>query len=423
MKLEHSFGQMCAGFGLGCILVATLTPIPGEGAASATTPIWCLICGDHGGVDVILNVLLFIPFALGLRAAGTPTRRVIVLAAGLSLFVESMQFEFIKGRDASLSDLLTNTMGGAIGAVLGAHLRLLAVPRAPGARALARGWATGWLALWAAAAWLLQPWAPAGGLQTAWGVDVPGHAVFQGRVRAVSGDLPRAPGAVPDTLDLPRHLAMGTFTFTVDVTTGQPRAIPAPIVALLHDDRLFGILYEVHDDLVLELPTHAHQLRLRAPALRLDAGLSAPGSPVSITAELRGRTLQIASTADGGSHQRRSAVALSPSFGWSLLLPFDYAYGPEVGLLTAVWLAALLLPLGYWAGRGWRPGWRIAAGLATVVAVGLGAIPWLTHYAPVHRSEWLAAAGGLTIGWALARAVAYLGRRCASPSTSEFCSS
>src|SRR5262249_48825431 len=92
VKLQNTFGQMCAGFGLGCILVATLTPIPGGVEASATTPIWCLICGDHGGVDVILNVILFVPFALGLRAAGTPARRVIALAALLSLFVESMQF-------------------------------------------------------------------------------------------------------------------------------------------------------------------------------------------------------------------------------------------------------------------------------------------------------------------------------------------
>jgi hypothetical protein len=194
-------------------------------------------------------------------------------------------------------------------------------------------------------------------------------------------------------------------------------------VAVLHDGRLFGIVYDIHDDLMLEFPTHAHQLRFRAPALRLDAGVPAVGVPFRIVAALRERTLEIASTYEGSARVRRAELALSPSFGWSLLLPFDYAYGPEVRLLTGLWIAGLLLPLGYWAGWGWQPGWRLVVGLATVAAAGLGAVPWLTRYAPVHRSEWLAAVGGLAIGWAVARSVAYLGRRCASPSTGEFCSS
>jgi glycopeptide antibiotics resistance protein len=98
--------------------VATLVPAPGNAAAAAATPLWCLVCGPRGEVDVVLNLLLFVPFAVGLRLAGMPFRRIVAWAAGLTLAVETLQATVIPGRDASLSDLLTNTTGAMLGAAL-----------------------------------------------------------------------------------------------------------------------------------------------------------------------------------------------------------------------------------------------------------------------------------------------------------------
>jgi hypothetical protein len=114
-----------------------------------------------------------------------------------------------------------------------------------------------------------------------------------------------------------------------------------------------------------------------------------------------------------------SFLALSPSFGWSLVIPFDYAFGPEAHWLTALWIAALLLPIGYWSAAAGDK--RQLAALATLLFAGLGLIPLLLNYPPVHWSEWVAGVAGGGAGWATHHAAAYFGGRCDSPSTRESC--
>ena len=89
--------------------MATLTPAPGDPVGSRV----CLICGANGGVDAILNVLLFVPFGAGLALAGVRFRWAILVVILLSACVETAQL-FIPGRDTSLGDLATNTIGGAL---------------------------------------------------------------------------------------------------------------------------------------------------------------------------------------------------------------------------------------------------------------------------------------------------------------------
>src|SRR2546423_15044685 len=97
------------------ILVLTLAP-------DSDRPLgehFCLICGTFGGVDAVLNVLLFMPLGLGLAVAGTSPRRAIVSMAVLSALIELAQLLVVPGRDATIGDLLTNSIGGALGFVLG----------------------------------------------------------------------------------------------------------------------------------------------------------------------------------------------------------------------------------------------------------------------------------------------------------------
>ena len=103
-------GRAAVAVSLLAILVATLTPIGG-----APQPIsLCLLCGDRGVADALRNVILFVPFGMAASRCGLRDARVMATAALLSLAVESAQI-WIPGRDASLGDVVFNSMGAAVG--------------------------------------------------------------------------------------------------------------------------------------------------------------------------------------------------------------------------------------------------------------------------------------------------------------------
>ena len=104
-------GGVIAVASVAAILVATLLPDAGKPVDSHL----CIVCGTLGGVDSILNVLLFFPLGIGLALSGIPWKRAVLTACALSLTVETAQFLFVPGRDATLGDVVTNTVGGALG--------------------------------------------------------------------------------------------------------------------------------------------------------------------------------------------------------------------------------------------------------------------------------------------------------------------
>jgi glycopeptide antibiotics resistance protein len=73
-----------------------------------------VLCGDGALADVILNAALFLLLGAALSVAGRRAWRTIALGALLSCGVESAQF-VIPGRDPSLSDVLFNSLGTALG--------------------------------------------------------------------------------------------------------------------------------------------------------------------------------------------------------------------------------------------------------------------------------------------------------------------
>ena len=127
---QRRLGYWLATAGLAFIFVLTLSPYPEAAARAASTPLTCIVCGDRGGVDVLLNILLFLPLGFGLALADFSWRRVLILALLLSFSIELLQMKAIAGRDASLGDVLTNTFGGGSRRVPGWPL---AGPRTPAA--------------------------------------------------------------------------------------------------------------------------------------------------------------------------------------------------------------------------------------------------------------------------------------------------
>ncbi|MHB1225417.1 MAG: VanZ family protein, partial [Gemmatimonadaceae bacterium] len=124
--------------------VATLAP--GSPVPLEPTDLTCLVCGSAGTADVIRNLLLFLPLGVAGALLGWRWPRALAAGFALSLTVESLQLLVVPGRDPSLSDLLTNTVGTAVGFALAAGWSRWGSPSRRGARALAAAGAVAWAA-------------------------------------------------------------------------------------------------------------------------------------------------------------------------------------------------------------------------------------------------------------------------------------
>lgn len=410
--------------GLLGILAATMYPVRTTTEASRQTPLWCLVCGSDGGVDVLLNVFLFLPFAVGLRLAGVSGRRVVLVSAMLSLCVETIQFVAVPGRDASLSDLLTNTLGGTIGAAAGPLVLSALFPTPRAARRFLWLWAGLWLTMLALSAWLMTPWVPNATAWSRWAPNASWFDPFHGRVTGVAATGLTLPnGRLSDSAaeTLRRQLREEKVALAVDLVSGPPPDVRAWVYLVEVGPMVLPLLRQEGTGLFFSIPARSLQFRLRAPTLALPHGFpQEPGVRVLLNPLEEGRRLRVASTYDGTV--RSSEVQLSPAQGWMLIAPFGITLDRHERLITGLYLAMFLLPLGYWAAHSEAAG-RALGVLAGTLALGLGLIPFWFGFPPVHWSEWAAALAAVTAGWALHRPAAYLQTRCASPSISEYSSS
>src|SRR5262245_26243883 len=111
-------------------IIAFVTLIPQSGPAPRFTP--CLICGDRGVSDALVNLMLFLPLGLSLSLRN-PDRARYRIPVLLSFTVETAQ-HFIPGRSPTYGDLLFNSLGGWLGIWLGTHSHLWWDPSARVAR-------------------------------------------------------------------------------------------------------------------------------------------------------------------------------------------------------------------------------------------------------------------------------------------------
>jgi len=405
------------------VLIATLTPVRDLQGLAAATPLLCLVCGDYGGADVAANLLLFLPLAVGLRLSGQSWGRTVLVCGLLSFTVELLQLRVVAGRDASLSDLLTNTTSAAVGATLGGLLPRMVGPRPREAAAFLAGGLAFLLLLLSASAWLLMPWVPDSPLLSHWAHEAPGFDVFTGRVESVYLDGAPMPstGSPTDSAALRRRLAAGSFVLETEVVSGAPMADRSWIYTLRVPSGRALTLSQLRREARIEVPTRALRFRLWSASVTLPQGLPGrAGVPVRLSSSGRDGRVRLASTYDG--RERSVELTISPAFGWVMIMPLELATGTGVRWITAIGLVAVWLPLGFWARRTGRPGAALTA-LAGGLVLALGVIPAAGGFPPVHWSEWLAGALGAAGGWALHRPAAYLEGRCASPSDIEFSSS
>ena len=387
------------------IAVATLRPGPWGPTESRL----CLICGQYGTMDALLNVLLFVPLGVGFGLTSVKPARAVAVMIAYSIAIEALQLRIIPGRDASAGDVVTNSLGGALGCLLGMSWPAVVAPAARSATRLAAGWLGIWVLaqILVAYSFVPSPTAPPyyGQIDRPRGFSRP---AFPGDVLAASvSGLPLARGALADAPRLASLVSSDSGArFHVLARSGGPVAGRAEI-AVISGPGLVRIAGVEQDGaaVVFGVRTGADRLRLRTYRYRLPEIFRSGDSrldTVVVEGRFTRRVVDVSATARGERRARQFVPRLSQ--GWILFTPMRvYVDDDAAEVLVSILFAALLIaPAGWWmafavAGRA-RP--RLAAGamVLVVTAGGLAVIPAAFGLQPSLWWEWVAVLTGATLG-------------------------
>jgi hypothetical protein len=373
-------------------------PLPRE---FVTVPSWhCVLCGDGGATDFVLNLLLFAPFGLIARLARWPLGRLAAGAFALTLAIEVYQGTVLIGRDATLGDVVANTSGAMMGWWLVAWFgSFRTAPRRAAATGMVilSGQCLVWLGTSAGMRPVLSrpaPWigrvGPAGRSSEPFEGTIEG-VVLDG-IEMTMAPVSRLPTS-GDSLDLAIALTR--------TTTGTP-ARAASIVRLFDArSHVFLRASQIGSGINVELPLAANAWRLRTPDWRFARALDTPvGTPWQFEWRRHDKAFEMTSAPVGGPQPAiHQAISVSIGLGWVWFHPFVSAIGDSAPWWTALWIAtwfALLGWTGKWVGRRFSA-MMLAAGIA--VFIGAGVIASL----PVSAGELSAALAGYGLGWLLAR--------------------
>lgn len=326
------------------VILATLRP------TAATAAHLCIVCGPHAAVEAVVNVLLFIPIGAGLALLGVRWRTAIVIGAAATVVIETLQLALPLGRVASISDLITNTVGTAIGFYLSEHRRAIAYPRSRAALRYAIGMGVAWLLTLTATAVALLPSVPEGAYVAQWGPVVEPFDRYTGRVIGahVSGvAIPNGPIAQSDKL---RHAMRQDVRVEVTTELGGAPLRLAPVLRLVGADSAeVFLLGQRKSDLLFRSRVLATEIRLVTPMVVMPDAVSTldaseRGTLVAGGRRERGR-LRVGALANDAN------LELHAGAGWLLFLPPASSLQASADLLSAVWSGMPLFAAGYWAGR------------------------------------------------------------------------
>ena len=346
---------------LGVISGSTLVPV---GGVEQVPSFFCVLCGHGAVADILLNVALFLPLGLALSADGWRPLRALTLGAAFSLAIEIAQFA-IPGRDPSLSDVLSNTLGTALGIGLVRSARVWWRPGPRLANALAIAAAVAAAGVLVSTGALFAPSFPEDTYYAGWTPRFGHLAWYGGRVQEVAlDDFPLPEGRIAASAQVRQHLAL-PYVLVVRARAGPHPAGLAPLFTINDRHTREIVLVGVRgDDLVYRYRTRAVAWGLRAPAIRVRGALRdvAAQSPLLITVRRTSSTYCLTvNTAE------RCGLGHTPGGAWALVLggqPIPIWLQPA---LPIVWLAALFVPIGLWARLDLASALAIALPLATAI--------------------------------------------------------
>ncbi len=347
----------------------------------------CVVCGSRGVADAVLNLLLFFPLGASLAPFYRP--RLVLLGGALTSCVIEFSQLYLPGRDASLGDVLFNTLGALLGMLAVRTLSRWSYPESTAASRACLGAALIAVSCFTLTGYLLQPVLPPTTYFGQW-TPILGHLEpYRGRiVSARIGGLELPSRQLADS-DRFRALMMGGTALEVMSVAGPaPRAL-APIFSVYDDlQREMILLGADRDHLVYRYRTRAAELRLDQPDLRLPGALAdvAPGDSIELSVHrvARGHVL---------THAGRAAhLSFSVGVGWALLMYPEWLSPGTMQLVSVLWIMVLAVPIGFWARR--RPE-SVAALTAVVLAFVL--IPPAVGLMTTPPGQW----GGLVVGLAI----------------------
>lgn len=394
--------------------IAWLTLGPAHASSSSIDSHLCLVCGPQAGVDILLNMLLFVPLGVGLRLSGLSPWKAVLICFALSLSIETAQAFIVRGRASTLSDILTNTSGGAIGFWSARTAPMWLAPSRKKAAWLAAMWGAIWLLIQIVSNY---SFAPSLSPSQYYGqiAQRGGRAMFHGQVDSARiGTIPIPDGAFADSRSI-RQLLLNGAPIVGFVTVAEPTPNFASLIRVA-DAKQRGIasIAEQGDQLVFSIRTGASNLRLREPAFGMPGVFTRARPPADsaadtlvLSARFNEGTVQL--VAQSRSAQRELNVSPRAALAWTVLVPFHgYLESSGVERVAAFfWTSVLLIPLGYWAAALARQSERAAAFalmsvLAALLATGLILVPAAFALKGATPLDWIAAVSGVGIGAALA---------------------
>lgn len=375
------------------VLIAVATLIPG-GAESGGDGLTCVFCSTFWLADAILNVLLFVPLGASFKLMRLSLCRAALYGLTYSLAIESAQLFLIAGRDPSIGDLASNTIGCSLGYSLAASMTRWLCPTHKLASQLSTTAAVGAFSVLMATGVLLQPAFTDSEYYGQWTPDLPHLERYHGAVidaRLDQHDIP--PGRLEHTSSIKAALLAGA-PFEIRAVAGPQASGLAPLFSI-YDERGREIFLVGPDrwDLVSRYRTVAISRGLHQPSLRLPDAMKPfqDGDTLAVSVWKEGRRYCIEL-----SMIRNCDLGFTVGSGWSLLIDGNLIPAEMTTVVNAVWVAVLLIPVGFWRGAELS---SIAGGFLILLAVGIG--PMFTGLLTTPLAEWIGAGAGIGTGMLL----------------------
>ena len=388
--------------------VATLTPSP---STPVTADLWCIACGELGALDVLANIVMFAPLGFALALATNRRWLSVAICIGTTVLVESLQVKVVVGRDASLSDVLANSLGGLIGVEIALRRQLILLPRGRSAMRLSLAWCAVFTVVCALASAGFRPATIPRSLWVQWTPPRPSYEPFTGHVLSFELDSIELPLGYPSpSFGVDKVLRGPEWVARTRVMVDGLQRRRSVITRIAEEASVLVSIEQLGADLGCLEKTKAADFRFRSPKVAVRDAFAFSGAPRPSISTLT--CARVFGRLVAGVNDKREVVRLTPSLGWLLLSPFDVTVTNSLDWVNALWLIALMFPAGYWAGltqTGSRSSRRRLALTSTAafaaIVVGLNIAPALAGIATGVEWEWGAALMGGAIGFAVARLV------------------
>lgn len=376
------------------ILAATLTPSGGRTPDELLQR--CIRCAANWLEDDISNVVLFLPFGAFAALGGWRRGSIIVRAGLMSLFIETAQYLFVGGRDSSMSDVVTNTIGATLGALLAYPALWAMVARGRAARRWLRWTGAAVVAFTVVVSSLMLP---SRASTPVWAQVEPDHAHVAVTRASINGQPVRI-GKVEWNPSVREVLRRNDLTVSVDVSG---LAMP------LRRWDLFGLVDPVSSPDPVEIRStrrgwlgvlawRSQDVGLVGAAILLPRS-SAVRPPLTITLERHGALVSLTESSALG--RRSSVTSLNATMVWIPFFPAETVLTGSFQRKGVVWVFGVVALLGWFAGRSRE--WSAGTDVAIVVLASWGIPMVLFGMAAPPPWAWGTALVAGAVGAALGR--------------------